>query len=198
MQQRNKTLIAITGGIGSGKSVVSRILRILGYEVFDCDTEAKALMDADCAIHKRLNDEIDREIVRDGVIDRRRLADIVFADAEKLTVLNSIVHGAVRRRIEEWKSDSQSSLVFVETALLFQSGLNEDVDYELRVTAPEDIRIRRVMARNSLSAEAVRARIESQRFTPSLDAVIPPVITICNDGITPVLPQTEEILLKFS
>lgn len=198
MQQRNKTLIAITGGIGSGKSVVSRILRILGYDVFDCDSEAKALMDADRAIHKRLNDEIDREIVRDGIIDRRRLADIVFADAEKLAVLNSIVHGAVRRRIEEWKSASPSSLVFVETAILFQSGLNEDVDYELRITAPEDIRIRRVMARNSLTAEAVRARIESQRFTPPLDAVIPPVITICNDGITPVLPQTEEILRNFS
>ena len=198
MPRQTKTVVAVTGGIGSGKSVVCRILRMLGYDVFDCDSEAKALMDADCAIHERLNKEIDCDIVRDGIIDRSRLAGIVFADSGKLAILNSIVHGAVRRRIEQWKSSCSSSPVFVETAILFQSGLNEVVDAELRVTAPEDIRIGRVMARNSISRQAVEARIESQRHTPLPGAVIPPLFTICNDGVAPVLPQTEEILSQIS
>lgn len=197
MHLKTKTVVAVTGGIGSGKSVVCRILRILGYNVFDCDSEAKALMDADYAIHERLNREIDSDIVRGGIIDRRRLADIVFADAGKLDILNSIVHGAVRKRIEMWKTSCTSSPVFVETAILFQSGLNEVVDAELRVIAPEEVRIKRVMARNSISRQAVESRIESQRHTPLPDTVVPPLITVCNDGITPVLPQIEHILSQI-
>ena len=117
-------LIAVTGGIGAGKSVVCRVLRAMGYPVFDCDSEAKALMDADCDIKRRIAIEIDESAVCGGSIDRRRLAEIVFADAEKLEILNSIVHGAVRQRIAEWAQTLAGRLLFVETAILFQSGLN--------------------------------------------------------------------------
>lgn len=194
MPKRNKPLIAVTGGIGSGKSVVCRILRTLGYSVLDTDSEAKAIMDADRDIHARLNSEIAAEIVRDGVIDRRRLAEIVFADAEKLAILNSIVHAAVRRRIEEWAESASSSPAFIETALLFQSGLNEMVDAELRITAPEEIRIRRVMERNNLTRDKIEARIASQVYIPTPNATIPPLTEVKNDGITPVLPQVERFL----
>lgn len=197
MPKRNKPLIAVTGGIGSGKSVVCRILRTLGYSVLDTDSEAKAIMDADRDIHARLNSEIAAEIVCDGVIDRRRLAEIVFADAEKLAILNSIVHAAVRRRIEEWTESAPSSPAFVETALLFQSGLNEMVDAELRITAPEEIRIRRVMARNNLSRDAVKSRIESQIYTPAPGTTLPPLTELINDNTTPVLPQILHTLDKF-
>lgn len=194
MPKRNKPLIAVTGGIGSGKSVVCRILRTLGYSVLDTDSEAKAIMDADRDIHARLNSEIAAEIVRDGVIDRRRLAEIVFADAEKLAILNSIVHAAVRHRIEEWAQTAPSSPAFVETALLFQSGLNEMVDAELRITAPEEIRIRRVMERNNLTRDKIEARIASQAYIPAPNATIPPLTEVKNDEITPVLPQVERFL----
>lgn len=194
MPKRNKPLIAVTGGIGSGKSVVCRILRTLGYSVLDTDSEAKAIMDADRDIHARLNSEIATEIVRDGVIDRRHLAEIVFADAEKLAILNSIVHAAVRRRIEEWAESASSSPAFIETALLFQSGLNEMVDAELRITAPEEIRIRRVMERNNLTRDKIEARIASQVYIPTPNATIPPLTEVKNDGITPVLPQVERFL----
>ncbi|MDE6436166.1 MAG: dephospho-CoA kinase, partial [Muribaculaceae bacterium] len=92
-------LIAITGGIGSGKSVVSRVLRAMGYPVYDCDSQAKAIMDADAEIHRRLCSEIDAAVVTDGVIDRKRLAEIVFNDKAKLAVLNAIVHSAVKAHL---------------------------------------------------------------------------------------------------
>ena len=117
-------LIAVTGGIGAGKSVVCRVLRTMGYPVFDCDSEAKALMDADCDIKRRIAIEIDESAVCCGNIDRRRLAEIVFADVAKLEILNSIVHGAVRQRIAEWEQTLAGRLLFVETAILFPSGLN--------------------------------------------------------------------------
>ena len=93
MMTTTPLLIAVTGGIGSGKSVVCRVLRTLGYPVFDCDSEARAIMDSDRTIHGRLCSAISADVVRDGVIDRRMLASIVFADAAKLdrksTRLNS-------------------------------------------------------------------------------------------------------------
>ena len=128
-----KTLTAITGGIGSGKSVVSRVLRILGYPVYDCDSAAKSLMDADEEIKRRLIDEIDSLAVVDGVIDRRRIAEVVFADAEKLAALNAIVHAAVREDIASWVFSQDSDRLFVETAILYESGLNRMVDAEWRV-----------------------------------------------------------------
>ena len=91
--------IAITGGIGAGKSVVSTILRLMGYYVFDCDTEAKAIMDGSDAIKTALVTHIHEKAVVDGVIDRRLIAGVVFSDAAKLDKLNAIIHEAVRLRL---------------------------------------------------------------------------------------------------
>ncbi len=186
----NRKLIAITGGIGSGKSVVSRILRIMGYEVYDSDSRAKALMDADELIKQRLASDIAREVIDDaGAIDRQLLSQIVFADAAMLARLNAIVHEAVRRDIMRWQEIVGDEVAFVETALLFQSGLNRIVDAEWRVDAPEALRIERVMLRNSLSREQVAARIASQAYTPAPGEPEPPCRMILNDGIEPLLPQ---------
>ncbi|MDE6120629.1 MAG: dephospho-CoA kinase [Muribaculaceae bacterium] len=171
-------LIAITGGIGSGKSVVSQVLRVLGYDVFDSDSEAKALMDADQAIHRRLCEEIDSRIVSKGVIDRRLLASIVFADEAKLGVLNSIVHSSVKQRLADWHS-RHSSAAFVETAILYESGLNAMVDREWRVESPLALRIERTMKRSNLSREEVEARIASQSVIPT--APFPALSVLVND-----------------
>lgn len=189
-----KEIVAITGGIGAGKSVVSRVLRALGYPVYDCDSRAKALMDCDAAIKARLAGEIAREVICDDAIDRAALARIVFADSFKLAKLNAIVHEAVRLDIADWVSRQSAHRVFVETAILYQSGLNRMVDAEWRVTAPEQLRIERVMARNGLSADAVRARIESQRFEPAPDEPRPALHELLNDGVTPLLPRIEGLL----
>ena len=189
MMTTTPLLIAVTGGIGSGKSVVCRVLRTLGYPVFDCDSEARAIMDSDRSIHGRLCSAISADVVRDGVIDRRLLASIVFADAAKLDTLNAIVHGAVRDRLAQWHGSHSGHAVFVETAIFFQSGLNRMTGAEWRVTAPEDVRIHRVMLRNGLSADEVRSRIKAQDFKAAPDEPRPPLTEIINDGRRAVLPQ---------
>lgn len=160
-------LIAVAGGIGSGKSVVCGILRAMGYPVYDCDSRAKAIMDSDSTIKERIACEICAEaICPDGSIDRKRLAQIVFADPAKLSTLNSAVHSAVIIDMKVWAESQQSSLAFVETAILYQSGIDRMVDAVWEVTAPESVRIERVMRRSGLSAEEAAARIEAQRFKP--------------------------------
>ncbi len=185
-------LIALTGGIGSGKSVVADLLRRMSIPVYDCDSRAKRLMDSSPEIHRRLVAEISPDVVTDGVIDRAGLGEIVFADAGKLAKLNEIVHGAVRNDIVEWVESLSASIAFVETAILYQSGLNQMVSQAWEVVAPEPLRIERVMRRNSMSAEQVRTRISSQNCNPQ--APIPTTLTIVNDDVTPLLPQVEALL----
>ncbi|MCH5221807.1 MAG: dephospho-CoA kinase [Muribaculaceae bacterium] len=185
--------IAITGGIGSGKSVVSKILRCLGFQVFDCDSEAKVLMDGDENIKKEIASTIDSQsIYLNGAINRKRLAEVVFNSPAKLEILNKIVHGAVRDRIEQWRRSIDAPVAFVETAILYQSGLNRSVDAEWRIVAPEELRILRVMRRNNANREEVKQRIESQQFDPSATDVQPPLTEIVNDDATPLLPQILE------
>lgn len=168
-------MILITGGIGSGKSVVSRILRANGFEVYDSDTEARCLMDNSDEIKRRLNDEIAGGIVdSQGRIDRQLLARLVFADTIKLGILNSIVHGAVKADIS--RRMAENPMLYVETAIPVSSGLVDLADEVWQIEAPEDLRIRRVMARNNISADAVRDRIEAQRSEYVADAY-----TILND-----------------
>lgn len=189
------TVIALTGGIGAGKSVVARILRTMGYEVYDSDSEAKRLMDSSADIKARLRAEISTDVVDEaGVICRRRLAEIVFADEAKLAALNNIVHGAVRQHINEIVKQTASEPFFIETAILYQSGLNELADAEWRVEAPVDIRIDRVIRRSSLTPDQVKARIDAQRYQASSDAAAPSLHIIVNDGLHPLLPQIITLL----
>ena len=187
-------LTAITGGIGSGKSVVSNVLRTLGYEVYDCDLRARAIMEGDEALKKRLADAFGNDIINeDGSLNRQALGAIVFNDPEKLEALNAMVHGAVKDDIVAWRTGhSKQTRLFIETAILYQSGLDKMVDDIWEVTAPEEIRIARVIARNNLTAAQVRARIAAQRFP--VPAQHPPVRHIINDGHRPLLPQILEIL----
>lgn len=189
-----KLLVAITGGIGSGKSVVCRILRTLGYPVYDCDSRAKALMDADDTIKRRLTEEIDGLCVVDGAIDRRRLAAVVFEDAEKLALLNSMVHSAVRDDIAAWVGEQERNITFVETAILYESGLNTMVDAEWRVESPLELRIARTMKRSTMSRSEVEKRIAAQNI--DAQAGVSPVrrFDIYNDETQALLPQIEALI----
>lgn len=195
-------LIAVTGGIGSGKSIVSRIVSTLGYPVYDCDSQAKILMDTSEAIKNAISSAIDSECVIGGNIDRRKLASIVFNNASKLETLNTIVHEAVRDHLSEWihkNAGEGQNICFVETAILYQSKLDFMVDEVWEVEAPRELRIRRVMDRNGLTREEVTSRMESQdSFIPT--AKHQKVRIIINDEDQPLLPQIEKLLdtlLKF-
>ena len=186
-------LIAITGGIGSGKSVISDILRAMGHKVYDCDTRAKALMDTDESIKDDLINLISIDAVRsDRTIDRKLLSEIVFNDPDALSRINSIVHKAVRADLRRWRDTSSDKTVWVETAILYASRLDREVDEVWEVTAPTELRVQRVMKRNSMSREQVLARISSQSTTAA--QLHPLTKSIVNDGVEPVLPQILSLL----
>lgn len=171
-------LIGIAGGIGSGKSCVSRILRLRGFEVIDCDWLAKRLMAADASIKRRIREEISEEVT-DGlsVPDRVKLARVVFADEGKRMVLNDIVHGAVRDQIRRM-SETEDNLagdfaegttecverpVFVEAALLAESGLAGMCGKIVRVESDYETRIKRINSRDGHGRDEAVSRIESQK-----------------------------------
>lgn len=187
-------LVAIAGGIGSGKSVVSRIVSALGYPVYDCDSRASVIMDTNYEIKKRLVADIHPDSVdENGEIDRGRISSIVFNDADALSKLNSIVHVAVKCDIARWNKETKNDLKFVETAILYQSGIDRMVDRVWIVVAPLDLRVERVMERNGMTRNQVLARIASQdQFT--IETPHPYVIELENDSFTPLLPQIEHAL----
>lgn len=188
-------LIAITGGIGAGKSVVSRILAAMGYSVYDCDKRARSIIDSSRDILRQISDNISASVVSDDWrLDRSALAGIVFSDGEKLRILNSITHGAVRSDLANWVREREcfEKLLFVETAILYQSGLDRMVDCVWEVTAPKDVRIMRVISRDGADYTSVERRIVSQNisgFEPHRN-----VREIINDGVTPVLVRVLGLL----
>lgn len=158
-------LTAIAGGIGSGKSVVSRILTVMGYAVYDCDSRAKTLMDCDGSIKKALTCSIHPSAVSaQGIIDRKLIAETVFNDPGKLSVLNSIVHGAVKKDLLSWAQSmgQRHTHAFVETAILYESGLDAFVDEVWMIEAPRKIRLERVKIRSGLPEQQIAARMEAQ------------------------------------
>lgn len=186
-------LIAITGGIGAGKSIVSRCLCAMGFDVYDSDSRAKQLMDSSEVIKEELAVRISESVIRsDGSIDRKELAGIVFADPLKLEILNSIVHSYVREDVGKFRICSPKKFAFVETAILYQSRLDLMVDQVWDVVAPEELRVERVMKRSNMTAEEVRARIKSQEFIP--ETPHSSVFEIINDEVLPLLPRIEELL----
>ena len=189
-------IICLSGGIGSGKSVVARILRIIGYPVFDCDSHAKIIMERDKAIHARLCNDIHHHIVVNGVINRPLLSDIVFSSPDKLDILNSIVHQAVFRTFDTWSDEMYGKgyeTLFVESAILRSSGLLAKVHAEWRVTAPVDVRLQRVGRRSGLSPKKIMDIMRSQQSEESIPSSVP-LFEVCNDGDHALLPRIHELL----
>jgi len=189
-------LIAITGGIGTGKSVVSSILRTAGYGVYDCDQRARELMNTLPSIKDALIEKFTPEIYIDGELNRKLLSDIIFNDPEALIFVNNIVHPQVREDIMLWFSKQEIDISFVETAILKEGGIDKMVDSVWNVTAPLETRIKRVMARNGIPREKVIERINSQQT--DLDCDRDKIVEIVNDGTTALLPQIFQVLKKDS
>lgn len=187
-------IIAVTGGIGSGKSIVSKILIAEGFPVYDCDSAAKDLMDNNHQIQNNLCAEIHPDAVKCGVIDRHLISSIVFADDDKLAKLNRIVHSGVRKDLANWLSANVGhKYVFVETAILYQSQLDRMVDEVWEVVAPRELRIERVMSRNQMRRADVENRISVQdSYVP--DRKVGNTYMIINDGVMAVLPQIKKLL----
>lgn len=183
--------IAIIGGIGSGKSVVSSILRILGYGVYDCDSEAKRIMVDSADVKTAIKNEFPLAYTEEGELDRPALAKIIFNDKTKLSKLNNIVHPAVRKDFSRWAEAQSRDIVFVETAILFESKMDGDVDEIWNVTASEEIRIERVQKRNGFSVEQIKERIAAQSTEIVTDKK---VVEINNNGDVSLLSQVQNLV----
>ena len=190
-------LIAITGGIGSGKSVVAHLVQVMGYQVYDCDSRAKVLMTSNEEVRNLLTKEFGRETyLEDGSLNRQHLSAMAFGNAETLARLNAIVHPATARDMMQWAetlAGKGADVAFIETALLRTAGLDKLVDEVWHVTAPTDIRIKRVIARSGLTSQQVRDRIASQTIE---EEAAPDENVIVNDDTSAVLPQVIHLLNK--
>lgn len=157
--------IGITGGIGSGKSYVSAILREkFGIPVYDCDMEAKRLTASNEEIRQRLIALVGPEVFDGNKLNKQLLADYLFADVEHASKVNAIIHPVVLQDFKRWAEEQhEKPIVALESAILFESGLGEMVDKVLFVDAPEEVRLRRAMLRDTASEAQIRARMKMQR-----------------------------------
>lgn len=156
-------IIGITGGIGSGKTTLSNLLRSNGYPVYDTDKEARRLQNEDEKLITETKALFGENIYINGELDRKTVASIVFRQPELLTQLSSIVHPVVKNDIIQWASIFTSNkLIFIESAVLFEGGFDAFTDKIILVTASEEIRIARVMKRDGITREQIIARIKNQ------------------------------------
>lgn len=155
-------VIGITGGIGSGKTTISNMLREAGYPVFDCDFHAKSIYNSNKDVISDMKKLFGENIYKDGLLDRKALAELVFKDKTSLEKLNSVIHPKVREFMFFQIKESKSDLFFVESAILFESGLSKYVDKVLTVTAPVGLRTERTMKRDNVTKEQVEARMKFQ------------------------------------
>jgi dephospho-CoA kinase len=160
---KSPIIIGITGGIGGGKTTLSDNLRAVGYFVYDSDLEARRLQNENSIIRNQLLEVFGNDIYADNELNRKLLANLVFGKPDLLAKLNSIVHPVVRNDFHLWTELHKSEkLLFMESAILFESGFNELVDKVIVMTASEEIRIARVIKRDGSTLEQVKARMSHQ------------------------------------
>ncbi|NND14709.1 MAG: dephospho-CoA kinase [Eudoraea sp.] len=155
-------IIGLTGGIGSGKSTVAEYFRGLDIPVFDSDLEAKKLMNENKNLQSEIIGLFGEKAYNNGILNREFLAGKVFQDPNLLGRLNELVHPAVRREFRDWVSKQDAPYVIQEAAILFEHGAYKLLDEMILVWAPKELRIKRVMKRDSKTRQQVLARMENQ------------------------------------
>jgi len=154
--------IGLTGGIGSGKSTVAKIFSLLDIPVYYADDASKRLYKTDKDLIKKMKEHFGEGIYNEDELNRTALAQLVFNDPQKLSLLNQLVHPPTIRDAVEWMQKQTGVYVIKEAALLFESGSAEGLDYVVGVYAPTHIRLKRVMERDKISREDVLARMNRQ------------------------------------
>ncbi len=188
-------LIGLTGGIGSGKTTVARIFEVLGIPVYYADVAAKKIMNEDQTIKVTLIKVFGEEAYKDGELNRSYLSTIVFSNADKLNLLNSIVHPATIKDAEEWIKRQTGSYIVKEAALLFESGSHQNLDYVIGIKSPLELRITRAMKRDGISREEVMARMNKQMSEEKKLSLSD--FVLINDEEQLVLPQVLQLHEKF-
>ncbi|MBS1731017.1 MAG: dephospho-CoA kinase [Bacteroidetes bacterium] len=179
--------IGLTGGIGSGKSIVAKIFEILGIPVFNADFMAKKIMNDHADIREKIIQIFGKEIYQRGQLDRAQLAAIVFNDKNKLSQLNSVIHPATIEAADKWMAEQSSPYMIKEAALLFEAGAEKNLDMVIGVYAPMNIRIQRIISRDQMSVEQAEERMKNQMDDQVKMSLCDHVII--NDETQFVIPQ---------
>ena len=188
--------IGLTGGIGSGKSTIAQVIKHIGYPVYIADKEAARLMDSHPDIRKDITERLGANCyTSEGHINKPVLAQIIFENKEALEEVNRIVHPRVMEAFEQWAAMQSTSLVFCETAILYESGLERYFDAIICVTAPEEVRVRRVMERDRCELKDVMARVRNQMDED--EKCQRANFVIYNDGEHMAVPQVLDVLHKL-
>ncbi|MBR6539190.1 MAG: dephospho-CoA kinase [Bacteroides sp.] len=189
--------IGITGGIGSGKSVVSKILSLLDIPIYLSDDEAKRLTTTDETIRRELINLLGGELYQDGVLNKQKLANYLFASPENAEKINAIIHPQVKQDFRQWcMRHSASQFVAMESAILFESGFASEVDVVVMVYAPQEVRIQRAMMRDTASRTQIEQRIQRQMDDEIKRSSAH--YTLINDDKTALLPQVLQLLVSLS
>lgn len=190
-------LVGLTGGIGSGKSTIARELAKRGFAIYDCDREAKRIIAEDTDVQAQIIALLGEEAFVDGIYNTAYVAKRVFENPELLQALNAIVHPKVKEDIVRRKPD------FVESAILYEAGIDTLCDKIVIVDAPEEVRIARTIERDYQGAatpeniDKVRARICAQKTSANADALQRRVLTVVNDGVS-VLSGIVNLICDFA
>ncbi len=184
--------IGITGGIGSGKSVISECLRIMHIPVYNADEASKNILTTDIFIQNELKKLLGEEIFSGGELNKPKMASLIFNNSDLLSKTNAIIHPAVFNDFNRWSNNQHSAIVACESAIIFESGMNRFLNYVITVSAPIPIRIERVKWRDNTTGEQIMNRIKNQlsdeeRINRSNFAVV-------NDNRQAIIPQLYEIL----
>jgi dephospho-CoA kinase len=181
--------VGLTGGIGSGKSIVCKVFSILRVPVYQADAAAKRLYDTDDELRTKLTTLFGAHLYASGVLNRQALAEIIFSDDEHRKTVNRLVHPAVKRDFIEYLAHLSETTPYVihEAAILFEAHIEHLFDVIINVSAPENLKIKRVLARENTTEENIRRRIAAQ-WSDEMK-IERADYNIVNDDRTPILPQ---------
>ena len=183
--------VGITGGIGSGKTTVAKVFEVLGVPVYYADEAAKRLMNEDEILKDEIQHHFGKECYVEGKLNRKYLSELVFTNDKKLALLNSIVHPVTIADAQKWMQQQTTPYAVKEAALIFESGSQQELDYVIGVFTPIPMRIQRVIKRDQLSREEIKARMDKQMDESIKMRLCDFVIT--NDEQQMVIPQVIQI-----
>ena len=184
-------IVGLTGGIGTGKTVVATIFNQLGIPVYDTDIQAKKLY-KNATIKSECVKLFGHNIIdQSGEVNLHAVGKIIFTNSDLLKKINSIIHPAVFEDILLWKKKFNAPYAIIESAILFESGLNLNINKVISVVAPQEIRIRRIKERSHLTESEINDRIKIQWSESKKQALSH--FTIKNDELNPIIPQVELI-----
>ncbi|WP_455672132.1 dephospho-CoA kinase [Phocaeicola sp.] len=185
--------IAVTGGIGSGKSYISHLLEEMNIPVYNADVEAKRLTSTDPGIRRELVALLGEEVYQDGMLNKPFLASYLFSDPEHVKQINAIIHPRVKEDFARWVlSLNDCEVAGMESAILYEAGFEHTVDAVVMVYAPLELRVERAMKRDNATEQQVRARMAAQLDDEEKRRRAD--FTVLNDGSQPLIPQLNNVI----